>query len=120
MKEESVIKIKSKNFALRVIKLYKYLVSEEKEYVMSKQILKSGTSIGANIAEAEAGQSKKDFVAKIYIAFKEARESIYWLELLRDSKYIKREHADSVMQDCNELCKILCKIQKTCNKRDDV
>lgn len=115
-----IIKNKSKFFALRIIRLYKYLTTEKKEFVMSKQILRSGTSIGANIEEAIGGQSKKDFIAKIYIAYKEARETKYWLELLRESNYIADNHAISIQNDCEEICKILGKIQITCNKRQDV
>lgn len=115
-----IIKNKSKLFALRIIRLYKYLISEKREYVMAKQVLRSGTSIGANIEEAMGGQSKKDFTAKIYIAYKEARETRYWLELLKESNYIEKNHAISIQTDCEEICKILGKIQITCNKRQDV
>lgn len=119
MKEGNIIKEKSKVFALRIIKLYKYLTITKKEYILSKQVLRSGTSIGANITEANAGQSKKDFIAKIYIAHKESVETNYWLELLRDSSILEKEFVNSVLKDCEEICKILSKIQKTCNKRKD-
>jgi four helix bundle protein len=119
MKEGNIIKEKSKVFALRIIGLYKYLTDNKKEYILSKQVLRSGTSIGANIEEAIGGQSKKDFTAKMYIAHKEARETKYWLELLRDGKILERSFADSIFNDCEEICKILASIQITCNKRED-
>lgn len=83
--KESALKIKSKAFALRIIKMYNYLCEEKKEYVMSKQILRSGTSIGANVAEAFFAQSDADFIAKLYISRKEAGETIYWIDLLKES-----------------------------------
>jgi four helix bundle protein len=119
MKEENVIREKSKTFAIRIIGLYKYLTDSKREYVLSKQVLRSGTSIGANIEEANGGQSKKDFVAKMYIAHKEARETKYWLELLRDGKILEKVFGDSILKDCEEICRILARIQITCNKRKD-
>ena len=113
MKAENVIVDKSKAFALRIIKLYKYLLSEKKEYVLSKQILRSGTSIGANVKEAIRGQSKADFYAKMNIALKEASETEYWLELLGESGYIEKKHFDSMNSDCQELISILVAITKT-------
>ena len=113
MKEDNVVKEKSYAFALRIIKLYKYLVEYKKERVIAKQLLRSGTSIGANVEEAVGGQSKKDFVAKISIAYKEARESEYWLRLLRDSGYLDDDAVESVLSDCRELLKLLGSIQKT-------
>ncbi len=110
--KDNLIVSKSKTFALRIIKLYKYLCSEKKEYVMSKQILRSGTSIGANIREAVRGQSKADFYAKLHISLKEADETAYWLELLNESGYIKDEHFKSIYEDCNEIIKILVSILK--------
>lgn len=100
-------KVKSKLFALRIIKLYKYLVNEQKEFVISKQVLRSGTSIGANIAEAECSISRKDFLAKIYIALKECAETKYWLELLYESEYIEQKPFESIYSDCMELYRIL-------------
>jgi len=120
MERDNLIKHKSKKFALRIIGLYKYLTKNKRELVLSKQVLRSGTSIGANIEEAEGGQSKKDFVAKMYIAYKEARETKYWLELLQESKYLEDIFAESILIDCEELCKILGKIQLTSNKRKDL
>ncbi len=120
MEGENIIKTKSKKFALRIIGLYKYLVDRKREFVISKQVLRSGTSIGANIEEAIGGQSKKDFTAKICIAYKEARETKYWLELLGESSILEKEFAESIKNDCEEICRIIGKIQITCNKRKDV
>jgi four helix bundle protein len=113
---DNVIKVKSKAFALRIIKLYKYLNLEKHEYVLAKQILKSGTSIGANVSEALCGQSKADFNAKMYVAFKEANETLYWLELLFESDYIDDVAFNSIYEDCKELKKILSSITKTASK----
>ena len=112
--KESIIKDKTKSFALRIIKLYKYLtlVSDMKEYVMSKQILRCGTSIGANVKEALRGQSKADFRAKMNIALKEASETEYWLELLHESDYISEEQFQSIITDNIEIIKILTSIVK--------
>ena len=104
---EDAAKIKSKAFALRIINLYKYLCNEQKEYVLSKQILRSGTAIGANLAEARRAISKKDFMAKVYVALKECSETEYWLELLYESGYVKREWFESIYEDCQELLRIL-------------
>ena len=103
---------KSKAFALRIIKLYKYLCDNKKEYILSKQILRSGTSIGANAKEGANAQSKADFCAKMYIAYKEANETEYWLELLHESGYIEKNAFDSMYSDCKELIKILAAITK--------
>ena len=100
-------------FALRVIRLYKFLVSEKKEFVLSKQLLRSGTAVGALIKEAEHAQSKADFLNKMNIALKEANESKYWLELLRDSEYISTTEATSMLSDCSELVKLLASIVKS-------
>ena len=113
MDKENVIVEKSKAFALRVIKLYQYLCAERQEYVLSKQILRSGTSIGANVKEATRGQSKADFYAKMNIALTEASETEYWLELLRGSGYIEKQHFDSINADCQEVLKLLVAITKT-------
>ena len=104
---EDAAKIKSKAFALRIINLYKYLCDEQKEYVLSKQILRSGTAIGANLAEARRAISKKDFMAKVYVALKECSETEYWLELLYESGYVKQEWFESIYEDCQELLRIL-------------
>lgn len=111
--KDSILKSKSKSFALRIIKMYNYLCDEKKEYVMSKQVLRSGTSIGANIAEAFYAQSEADFIAKLYISRKEAGETIYWIELLNESSYLGCDEADSMIKDCDELLKILTSSIKT-------
>ncbi len=116
MKNDNIIVDKSKVFALRIIKLYKYLTKEQCEYVISKQILKSGTSIGANVKEAIRGQSKPDFYAKLNIALKEASETEYWLELLCESEYITKAQFESINEDCQEVIKLLVAITKTQNK----
>jgi four helix bundle protein len=112
--KDSIIKDKSKNFALRIIKLYKYLTitAENKEFVLSKQVLRSGTSIGANIKEALRGQSRPDFRAKMSIALKEASETEYWLDLLHESEYIDDSSYNSIINDNIELIKILTRIVK--------
>ncbi len=105
--------VKSYEFALKIVILYKNLVSNNKEYVLSKQLLRSGTSIGANISEANGAISKADFSAKISIAYKESLETKYWLNLLKDSKYIDSAEADSLICDADELSKIMFSILKT-------
>lgn len=115
MKEDNIIVDKSKAFALRIIRLYKYLKNEKKEYVLSKQVLRSGTSIGANVKEAIRGQSRADFYAKMNIALKEASETEYWLELLNESDYIEHRHFKSIYSDCQEIIRILMAITKTQN-----
>ncbi|MCF7809676.1 four helix bundle protein [bacterium] len=117
MKTDNVVRDKSYAFALRIIKLYKYIVENKKEYTLSKQLLRSGTSIGANVEEAIGAQSKKDFFAKLTIAYKEARESEYWLRLLKDSGDLDDKAADSILSDCRELLKLLGSIQKTMKSR---
>lgn len=111
------MKEKSKTFALRVIRLYKYLCEEKKEYILSKQMLRSGTSIGANIAEAFYGQSEADFVSKLSIAQKEASETMYWLELLHESDYLKHHEYNSVYSDTEKLMKLLTSSIKTVKER---
>ena len=113
MKAENTIVTKSKAFALRIIKLYKYLCSKKREFVMSKQIMRSGTSIGANVREATRAQSTPDFISKMNIALKEAEETCYWLELLHESEYLDERAFNSLYNDCMELLKILASIVKT-------
>ena len=108
--EENTVKYKSYAFALRIIKAYKFLSSEQREFVLSKQFLRSGTSIGANVEEAIGGQSKKDFIAKISIAYKEARETKYWLRLLEATNNLEEKEAKALLHDTEELCKILSSI----------
>ena len=113
---ENIIVVKSKAFALRIIKLYKYLDANHRINIISTQILKSGTSIGANVKEAIRAQSKRDFYAKLNISLKEASETEYWLELLWESEYITKEQFKSIHSDCEELIKILTAITKTQKK----
>ncbi len=113
----SVLKDKSKAFALRVIRLYQYLCEEKREYVLSKQMLRSGTSIGANVAEAFYGQSEADFMAKLSIAQKEAGETLYWLELLHESDYLQQNEFDSIYRDAEELIKLLTSSIKTTKRK---
>ena len=108
-KSESIIAGKAYAFALGIIKLYKSLI-KRREFVLSKQILRSGTSIGANVNEAISAQSKRDFVHKLSISLKEARETIYWLRLLKDSDYMNEAEFDKMFTACDELIKILTKI----------
>ncbi len=112
----SPLKDKSYKFSLRIIKLFQHLSNEKKEFILSKQILRSGTSIGANIEEGFQGESKADFIHKLAIANKEAFETNYWLRLLRDSKIIEAKLAESFLSDCDELQKLLVSSIKTAKK----
>ncbi|NPA66970.1 MAG: four helix bundle protein [Chlorobi bacterium] len=103
---ENIVRDKSFKFAVRIVNFYKLLI-ERKEYVMSKQILRSGTSIGANIREAQNAQSNADFIHKLSIAQKETDETLYWLELLKETEYISETEFDSLSDDCTELLKLL-------------
>ena len=107
MATDSVAKEKSMAFSVRIVHLYRYLTTEHKEFVLSKQILRSGTSIGANIAEAIYGSSRKDFIAKLQIALKECAETLYWLELLHNCDYISGQMYQSLFNDCEALRKML-------------
>ena len=98
---------KSKAFALRIIKMYNYLCEEKKELILSKQVLRSGTSIGANIREGFQGQTDADFIAKLSISQKEASETMYWLELLHESMFLEDDSFESIYADCEELMKLL-------------
>lgn len=111
--KENIIQQKSFAFAIRVVNAYKYLTEQKKEFVLSKQLLRSGTSIGANVEEATGGQSKKDFIAKISISYKEARETKYWLNLLTATDYLDGKLSKSLLDDAEELCKILSSILLT-------
>lgn len=113
MKKDNVVQNKSYAFAIRIIKVYKYLCEEKKEFTLSKQLLRSGTSIGANIEEAIGGQSKKDFFAKLTIAYKEARETKYWIRLLTDTDYLTKTESETLLKDIDELLKLIGSIQKT-------
>lgn len=113
MKDDNIVQVKGYGFAVRVVRLYQHLSTEKKEFVLSKQLLRSGTGIGANIEEAIGGQSRADFVSKIAIAYKEARESSYWLRLLKDTGYLSKNEFASIHSDAEELCRLLAAIQKT-------
>jgi len=113
MNKNNVTYDKAYQFAIRIINAYKYLTKEKQEFILSKQLLKSGTSIGANIAEANGAISKADFSAKISIAYKECLETKYWLSLLKDTEYITLKSFDSIHQDAEEISKILFSILKT-------
>ena len=112
MKENALLD-KSKKFALRIIKLYKYLNENKREHILSKQLLRSGTSIGANLKEAAFAQSRADFQAKLFISQKECAETEYWLELLHESEYINKSEFDSIYEDCQELMRLLVASTKT-------
>ncbi len=113
MENEKTVRFKSRKFAVRIVNLYKYLCEEKKEFVLSKQILRSETSIGANVAESECAISKKDFLSKIYVALKECVETNYWLDLLYETQYIQEAEYISVKNDCNEIRKMLSATTKT-------
>ena len=113
MKANNLVAEKSKQFALRIIRLYQYLREEKQEYILSKQVLRSGTSIGANVREGERGQSRADFYARLNIALKEAEETAYWLELLHESDYIDETSFESIYGDAQELIRLLVSITKT-------
>lgn len=117
--KENIIEIKSKKFAIRIVRLYQYLCNDKKEYVLSKQLLRSGTSIGANVKEALNGQSKADFIAKLNISLKEAGETEYWLELLHETDYLSDKEFESIIFDCKELLKLLVSIIKSTKKTID-
>ena len=110
---KNIVKEKSVRFAIRIVKLYKFLTDEKHELVMSKQILRSGTSIGANIAESNNAISKKDFLSKLYIALKECSETLYWLDLLYRTEYLDENQYRSLQADCDELYRLLQSITKT-------
>jgi len=110
MKTENLIQKKSFEFAIEVVNAYKYLKYDKNELVLSKQLLKSGTSIGANVEEAIGGQSKADFTSKLSIAYKEARETLYWVKLLTATQYLPEDSASDLMNDIEEICRIISKI----------
>ena len=113
MKTGNVVYDKSKAFAIRIVNLRNYLADEKNEYVLSKQLLRSGTSIGANIAEAICAISNSEFSAKMHIAYKECSETLYWLELQKETDYLSEKEFSSIEQDCIELIKLLAAITKT-------
>jgi len=113
MRDSNILVQKSFSFAIRVVNLYKYLTHNKKEFTLSKQLLRSVTSIGANINESQEAQSRNDFISKLSIALKEARETKYWIELLKETDYLTDKEADSIREDIIELIKILTTIIKT-------
>ena len=113
---KNIVQEKSYSFALRIVKMYKFLVSSKKERALSLQVLRSGTSVGANVEEAIGAYSRKEFSSKMSIAYKEARETKYWVRLLRDSEYLEVPAADSLLADCEELLKLLGSITRTAKK----
>ncbi|MBK6772376.1 MAG: four helix bundle protein [Ignavibacteria bacterium] len=115
MERENIVKDKSYKFALRIVNLYKFLTDTNKEYVLSKQILRCGSSIGANIEESIGCSTKKDFVNKISIAYRESRETRYWLNLLFDAKY-RKKYSESLIADCEEMIKLTGKIISSSKK----
>ena len=116
---DSVTFDKSKEFAIRIVRLYKYLQNEKREYIMSKQLLRSGTSIGANLSEAIYGVSRGDFLAKVYISLKECSETKYWLELLNKTGYLSDSEFNSISEDCTALIKLLTSTVKTTRENDN-
>ncbi len=111
--KDNVITEKSKSFSLKIINIYKSLCEDKREFVLSKQLLRSGTSIGANITESNYAQSEADFLSKMHISLKEAAETSYWLDLLYQSNYIDKKDYDSLYPDCIEIIKILTSITKS-------
>ena len=120
MKEDNQILQKSKSFAVRIIRLSQHLTEEKKEKVLSRQVLRSGTSIGANVKEAVRGQSTADFLSKMQIALKEASETEYWLELLAETQYLSEKAADSVLNDCRELIRLITAIVRTTKENNQL
>jgi four helix bundle protein len=117
MAKRNVLKEKSYLFAIRIVNLTRFLQGEKSEYNISKQIIRCGTSIGANIEEASGAQSDKDFIAKMHISLKEARETHYWLRLLRDTDYLTPEQAESMLKDTDEIITLLTRSLKTIKSR---
>ena len=115
-----ILKAKSKKFAVRIVRLYKFLTEEKREYILSKQILRSGTSIGANYREASKAQSTADFVSKLYISLKEAEETCYWLELLNETEYIDNKAFESIYAEADELVRLLTSIIKTTKENNNI
>jgi four helix bundle protein len=117
MKKDNIVKEKSYRFSIRIVNLFKYLCEEKREYTLSKQILRSGTSIGAIVRESEQAESKADFIHKLPIALKEANETDYWLNILKDTDYISVTMFRSIDKDCQELLKLLTAIIKSSKKK---
>lgn len=117
MRKENVIKTKSFLFSIRIVNLYKFLIQEKKEFVISKQLLRSGTSVGANVRESEHAESKADFIHKLSIALKEANETEYWLDLLKETDYLNESEYISVQENIKEILKLLVSIIKTTKQK---
>jgi len=117
MDKENTARNKSKKFAVRVVNLYRYMCEEKKEYILSKQLLRSGTSIGANLAEAEYAISEKDFLSKVYIALKESAETVFWLDLLFETEYLTETEYNSINEEALELLKMLKATTKTLSNK---
>jgi len=113
------VKEKSFSFSIRIVKLYKYLTEEKSEYILSKQLLRSGTSIGANVSESQAAQSNSDFISKMHIALKETLETKYWIELLVATDYLTEEQGTSILNDCEEVGNLLASIIKTAKAKNE-
>jgi four helix bundle protein len=111
--KENIVQTKSYAFAIKIVNICKVLHDEKKEFILSKQLLRSGTSVGANIEEAIGGQSRKDFYAKLTISYKEARETKYWIRLLTDTHYLTKAQSEPLLKDIEELLRIIGSIQKT-------
>ena len=119
MKDENVVKEKSFEFSVRIVNLYKHLTANKQEYVLSKQLLRAGTSIGANICEAEQAQSASDFISKLSISLKESNETDYWLRLLHRTDYLNDSEYSSIIADCRDLTKILTSIIKSLKNQNN-
>ena len=113
---ENILRVKSYNFAIRIVKLSQYLINEKKEFVISNQVLRSGTAVGALIRESEYGQTKRDFIHKLSLSLKEASETEYWLCILKDTGYLEENLYNSLIDDCRELLKLLTASVKTAKK----
>jgi four helix bundle protein len=118
MKKRSILREKSYKFAIRIVRLAQFLQQEKKEFVLSKQVIRSGTAIGALIREAEYAQSNADFINKFSISLKEANETDYWLSLLKDTEYVELKLYDSLFQDCDELISLLVSTIKTLKSKN--
>ena len=119
-REDNIVYIKSFSFAVKIVELYKTLCEDRREFVLSRQLLKAGTSIGANIREAIEGQSKKDFIAKLSIALKETNEAEYWIELLKETAYIKTTDAEELLHDAMEIHRLLTAIIKSMKEKSSI
>ena len=119
MKDENVVKEKSFEFSVRIVNLYKHLTANKQEYVLSKQLLRAGTSIGANICEAEQAQSASDFISKLSISLKESNETDYWLRILYRTEYLNNLEYSSIIADCRDLTKILTSIIKSLKNQNN-